>query len=295
MSDLMYNPTNGSLFNKRGMKSIEKLKFLDSLEDIYRYTGPDALAVFYPSRVLPSVYIDTDAEWPIVMPPGLIVSSKNIKDAQAYASGETETGILTSGEVYVTIDMEGTAQKMSINYLYPNEIAGILVPANGGDASALSYSDNDGEYGIVLANGAAADADADDLSISANVPIGIVNGRVYADLRERYQGYDKSHAVSVQRGGVLTLPYVLIYGAGVTATVLAAVRSAVNAKHQYVWFSGSDADTVEGYLENGTLLKSDLYGRFTRWDSSSDDQNQIFGEVVGLRNRVPYALDEIID
>jgi len=295
-SDLFYNPTGSDFTGKLPMKTVSKLAYLDSIEDLYRYNGEVSVGAYYPVRVLPSVSIDLDAEWPVVMPAGTIVSVVPIKDALGYTADDNESGIRQSGTVYVSISaIDSTALEKNINFLYTKEVAGLLVPANGGTQTNDAYTDDCGTYGILTMSGTVAEA-GDTFTRAANYPIGIVNNSVYADMRYRYLNYDArqgSNSQAVALDGVITIPYITIYGAGVTDTVLAAVRTAVDAKHQYAWFTGADADTVNAYIKPGCFLMPDIKGKFTNYDSV--DEHQKFAKIIETKHRVPWALDELID
>jgi len=295
-TDLFYNPTGGDFSNKLPMKSVEKLAYLDSIEDLYRYNGKESIGVYYPVRTLPSVDIDLDAEWPVVMPAGCIVSVIPLSDARAYVTDHDGAGIRQDGYQYVSIGVDGTALEKSINYMYPKDVAGLIVPANGGSSVNDSYTANCGTYGILTMSGEVAAASSDPYVRAANVPIGIVNHKVFSDMRLRYLNYDArqgSNGNAIALGGVITIPYIGIFGAGARATVLSAVRTAVNAKHQYAWFSEADLPTLSGVIEVGDYVMSDEYGRFTKWDGVSEAQK--FGKIIETRSRVPWNLDELID
>ena len=192
MNDLFINPVNGDFSGKQPMKRITRNEFLYSIEDIYRYGmhKDNAIGAFYPVRCLPSRSIESDSEWPIVLAAGDIVSALPIKDANAYSSGEAATGILTDGDVYVSMGIDEVALKQNINQMYPEYVSGLLVPANGGSAQSISYTDNDGLYGILTASGEVADSE-DTYTSPANAPLGIVNHQVWADMRMRYLNYDR--------------------------------------------------------------------------------------------------------
>ena len=298
-SDLFYNPTGHSFTGKQPMKSVEKLSYLNSIEDLYRYNGAESIGAYYPVRTLPSIDIDMDAEWPIVMPAGCIVSVLNIADTNAYDVDHDAAGIRATGLQYVSIGVDDVALEKSINYMYPKDIAGLIVPCNGGVETDDSYTANCGTYGILTLSGEVAEVASDVFTRTANVPVGIVNHRVFADMRLRYLNYDArqgSNADTIALGGVISIPAIAIFGAGVTATVLAAVRTAVNAKHQYLWVTGASKAACDALVYNGSQVISDPYGRFTNAAAAdASDRVQIFGRVVETRTRVPWAMDEIID
>jgi len=296
-TDLFYNPIGSDFTGKLPMKTVDKLAYLDSIEDLYRYNGEVSVGVYYPVRILPSVSIDTDAEWPIVMPAGTIVSVIPLKDALAYTSADTESGILTSGEIYVSISAidDSTALSKGINFLYPKEVAGLIVPANGGVAQNDPYTDDCGTNGILTMSGTVA-ASTDAYTRQANSPIGLVNHSVYADMRYRYLNYDarkSSAGVAVHLDGIITVPYVLIYGGGALNVVQNAVRDAVDAKHQYAWFTGTSEAIAVAKIKPGCFLMSDLFGKFTAFAGS--DETQRFAKILETRHRVPWNLDEVID
>ena len=79
INDFTYNPVNGSFSNQLPMKTVDKLSYLFSIEDCYRYHGKGSIGTYYPVRIAPSMSIDMDAEWPIIMPAGTIVSILSLK------------------------------------------------------------------------------------------------------------------------------------------------------------------------------------------------------------------------
>jgi len=179
-----YNPTGGAFSGVQPMKSLDKLSYLNSIEDCYRLTGTRRLAAFFPARPLPSVEIDLDAELPIVMCAGTIVAILPIKPQEAYANdgADSALGISASGTIPVTVGVDGVVYSKPINLLYAKEIAGCIVPANGGNAATDSYSDDDGTYGIITASGVVTN-ETTAYTRAANTPMGIVNSRIFADIR----------------------------------------------------------------------------------------------------------------
>lgn len=295
MSDqLFYNPTGEAFSGKQPMKTVDKLVFLDSMEDCYRFGGKDAIGPYYPARPLPAMYVDSDSELPIVMPAGSIVSIIPIKDAAAYLAAQAETGIRAGGAIYISMGIDDVALERNINLVYPKETAGLITLCNGGTQTTDSYADTDGENGILTASGAIAASGASYIR-EANIPMGVVNSRVYGDIRYRYLNYEVGQEpTSIALAGIFTIPFCIVYGGteGNRATVEAAMRASVKARHQFYWGNVSDLSAAEALLAVDAPSKSDAYGKFTNW--ASGDQ-QKFGRVMGLRNRVPYDLDEIID
>jgi len=294
IGDLHYNPTGEAFSGKQPMKTVEKLSYLNSIEDCYRYSSNQrVIGTYYPVRPLPAMDLDKDAEWPIVMPAGTIVSIIPLKDAQGYTTDDAVTGIRIGGDIFVSMGVDGNALEKNINIVYPKETAGLITVANGsGSGESDPYTDASGEWGLLTASGEIATT-GPTYTRAANVPIGIVNSRVYSDLRMRYLNYEVGQdPQGIALGGILTLPYVGIYGSGVIATVLTAIKGAVDSKHQYVHGEDASDSTVAGYFALDARLKPDANGKFT---NHSGDANLEFGRVLGFRNRVPYDLDEVID
>lgn len=293
MATDMYNPQGAAFHNKLPMKQISRLNQLDSIEDIHRYRIEYTLGTYYPVRCTPSISIDIDSEIPIVMSAGDIVAIKEIKPKYAYSSADNECGILQSGDVAVSLNVATAAvMKKDIDFLYPRDMSGFIVKANGGYQATDTYSANDVTYGVLTVSGSVPTAGVTTYIRSANKPAGIMGSKVKADFKHRYLNYDtKTSGYSIIPAGVLTLPVITISGSGGTlATVIANVKAAVDAKHQYILLSGtSDTDaTILGYSAAGTKLMSSLNGKFIKYDNS--DADQVFGKILEKRVRIPYDM-----
>lgn len=298
MATDMYNPQGAAFHNKLPMKTITRLNQLDSIEDIHRYRIEYTLGTYYPVRCTPSVAVDLDSEIPIVMTAGDIVAIKEIKPKQSYSSADNECGILQSGDVSVSLNVAtGAVMKKDIDFLYPRDMSGFIVKANGGYQATDTYSANDVTYGILTATGAVPTAGATTYVRAANKPSGIIGSRVMADFKHRYLNYDvKTSGYSIIPAGVLTLPVITISGSGGTlAAVITAVKAAVDPQHQYILLSGtSDTDaTIIGYNAAGTKLMSSTNGKFIKYDNS--DTDQVFGKILEKRVRIPYDMSKYDD
>ena len=294
IGDLYYNPTGEAFSGKQPMKTVEKLSYLNSIEDCYRYSSNQrVIGTYYPVRPLPAMDLDKDAEWPIAMPAGTIVSIVPLKDAQGYTVDDAVTGIRIGGDIYVSLGIDGVALEKNINVVYPKETAGLITVCNGSGGSVNDpYSDASGEWGLLTASGEIATTGVN-YARPANIPIGIVNSRVYSDLRMRYLNYEVGQdPQGIALGGILTLPYVGIYGSGDRAAVLAAIKGVVDSKHQYVHGENATGSTVEAYFGVDARLQPDANGKFTNHSGAA---NLEFARVLEKRNRVPYDLDEVID
>jgi hypothetical protein len=294
MSD-MYNPNGAGFHNKLPMKGIDRLNQFDSIEDIHRYRIDLTYGTYYPPKCTPSVSVDTDSEYPVLMPAGTIISLADIKPANAYSTNDTVAGILTSGQVAVSQNVsDGSVMTKSIDFLYGKDVAGFFVKANGGNEATDTYQTADVTCGILTIAGATPTAGATTYVRTANKPFGIVGSRVVGDLRYRYLNYEfEAKGYSIIPAGVITLPVVMVYGSGNTGTVMTAIQSAVDAKHQYIMLSGTVEATVLAKPASGLKLMPNLQGKFVEYDSV--DADQCFGKVLEKRVRMPFGMSEYED
>lgn len=282
----MYNPNGAGFHNKLPMKSIDRLKELDSIEDIHRYKIDLGYGVYYPLRHAPGKDHIVDSEMPVIMPAGSIVSIIPINAKAAYTEDDAETGILEDGEMYISIDATGTKVKKPIDFLYGGDVAGFITLANGGNEATDSYSDTDGEYGILTMSGDVADSD-DTFVRPANKPVGITASKVLADLKYRYLNYEVDQkGYVILPAGVITLPVAIVFGSGDRDSVLTAIEKAVGGKHVYVHVDAETEAAARALIGQSALLMPDKNGKFTQYDEV--DSAQIFGKVLEHRVRIPY-------
>jgi len=305
--------------NLAALKTLDDTKYLDSIEECYRYTGPNTFGTFYPAPPLPGRYYNENYQWPVVIAAGTIVSIVPYRgvveyNATNYPSGvDSATGITNDGQIFVNIGVDGTARKMELNAVFHRGMSGFVVPANGGVATNDSYSNKDGEYGIMVASNAttcaAVTTGTTAYARAANKPIGVVNTAVYAWNPYRYMNYNvHQNGFGIQKDGVFTIPYVQIYGTPVASvtTIAAAVYAAIDKRLQFMFISNGHVDTLATALAAanaaivpGTWTCSNLDGKFVPLASSGLTaqalEEQKFGKVLGIRNNIPYHMDEIID
>jgi hypothetical protein len=298
--DSFLNPNSGVLSGHKPMLRVPEVEYFDSIEDLYKYGSKQgAIGAYKPVKILPSKRINTNAKMPIVFNAGDIVSIKSINPKASYTADDAVTGILNSGDIYYTIDESGVARKVSIDAYYEEQIAGLIVPANGSSGSVnLSYTDACGDNGIILSDGSKAAVGSAPYANAANIPAGIVDSAVYSDMAHRWLNYDfEQRAIGITRGGILMLPYIGLYsstGSDITAATT-AIQAAIDKKHQYALFTGANANALNALLVSGSYLKPNAYGKFVPWVSGTDDNNLIFGEVLSTANRYPYAYNDIKD
>lgn len=285
--DNMFNPNGQPFSTSKPLKRMSNLEFLDSIEEIQRYKNVRSYSSYYPVKILPGVRQDKDKDCPVVIPAGTIVSVLDIKTKGEYGSADADTGINVDGEVAVTVsEIDGSVQSLGVDSFYRSEnVRGLIVPANGGNDVDDSYSDEDGENGVLLANGSVADSSSDDYVRSANVPFGIVPQTVYADLRQRYLNYEvKTQGQAIHMDGFLNLPFIQVWGAdgGPRTAVIDAIRSAVDDRHQYLIAVG--LNKAGATLSQKDDLMPNEYGKFTVFDGGDDKQK--FGKFMGIDNRL---------
>lgn len=300
--DLTFNPAGGAT-GKVPMKSVPSLNVGKKIEDITRYSSKRSYSAYYPVKVLPSLSIESDKDVPVVFPAGTIVSVMSIKDAAAYTVDDNVSGIRQNGEIYTTLLADGTKVKRGINSVYNASVSGLMVPANGNATEAYVYSDAMGTAGILDAAGNAVTASTAAYSNVANKPFGYVASQVYGDLRGRWLNYEYGDtAYSIEKDGVITVPYIIVTGstndaAGVTARLAALKAATANstAQHQFYSGMGYNAAAVAPMTEIGAPIRPWNRGKITYWVSGTDLEAQRCGNVIGTRNRGTTGLDEIIE
>lgn len=219
---------------------------------------------------------DKAIEKPVVLAKGTIVSlltSQTILlDATPTAAGSVsdDEGMVSptaSGTIpqYVKVS-DGTIQTVNIDdsyYGYPEEVAALLVPANGGAQADYAYTALDTDSNPFHSLGDT------DLSVGANIPVGIVMHDVYLDIRGAYLNLDYQDVVGVAHKGFIVVPYAdtnlvdnNLASGGKTFGAAAAGEgyAAIWKKFQHLAFDGSQAPS--GGL-SGALVGSDVNGRFT--------------------------------
>ena len=134
--------------------------------------------------------------------------------------------------------------------------------------------------------------------LAANIPVGVVYQDVYQDIRGQYLNYMKHDIYGVACKGFMTIPYVdtsKITDFGSDADVVPATAGkaypSIWRKYSFFYFDGS-VDEARA----GTLLQSDLYGRFKAQGTSlSQVRNvQTVGTVKSCDSRFPKELTNVI-
>jgi hypothetical protein len=242
--------------------------------------GSDALPEpFYPWKHLPVMMVDDTLEDGVVIPKGTIVSLiTNKTTTQNYGLQLGDPADASS--IYVGVDYTGGSITANIDtdyWGYGDQAAGLLIMANGGlpivpgsggtltSYTALDFNrtmDPTGNYITSVAQVG--------WNRIANIPIGIVSGDVYQDIRGanlNYQIWDKWGVLS---RGYIEIPYLdLLHDSG--GTLITAMESytgrldpegswydPVARVHAFLY----NTSTTEQRLLPGSFVKSDHYGKF---------------------------------
>ena len=230
---------------------------------------------------------DKAIEKPIVLTKGTIVSMLTnqtvLSDATPTAAGSVSDaeGMVTptaSGVIpqYEKVS-DGTLQTVNIDdsyYGYPEEVAALLVPANGGAEATYAYTALD------TTNNPFKDLGDTALSVGANMPMGIVMHDVYLDVRGAYLNLDYQDAVGVAHKGFITIPYAdtnLVDAIGV-GTFAVEGYAAIWKKFQHLAFDGSQAPS--GGM-SGAALTSDTNGRFVPVAAAASTTQALTVQTVG--------------
>lgn len=254
----------------------------------------------YPYKYLPVMWIDkrgveTRGDYApsgIVLNKGTIVSLLTNQTSINYGIPAPSS----SGTIPVYVD-ETTGnvvyQPVDDKYFgYQESIFSLLVPANGGANSTLPYSalDDEDEAGWTKSTDS-------DLVLTANKPVGIVIQNVYQDIRGAYINYETGDVYTIANKGIVHIPYVdtsKIANFGNDSNVAApagTIYESIWKKYTFIYF---DSSASEGAA--GTLVKSDMYGKFVCQDASASAAKtvQTVGSLKSTDSRFPKDLTAMI-
>lgn len=295
---IRFDPVGGAYNGVKPLKADSTLVLLSAMEDVARYDQKDVVGNFYPVKYLPALYVDGATQAPVVMAAGDIVSVVPIGSSSLLAGVSVcDTGIGADGNMYVTIGVDGNPYEKPFSYLYSAETVGLIVPCNGGSGdAALAYSSIDGDAGVLTVSGTLPTT-SDSYTVKPSKPFGVVLGRVFGDIRERYQNFNPVNpSTAVCTKGYFTIPFISIaanMSDSATASAVNAFLADVGRYHQFVYALqshtlGSGDDLA--VFAPGASLQVDGRGKFT-----IKDGNENFGKIVSLRSQAVRDLDEIID
>lgn len=279
--------------------------------NIFRDLGPgDNLSdVYYPYKYLPVGMQDVSTEDYIVIPKGRIVSLLNHYDVtepsgiQFPASGQNidiSTSAIDSTNIVTAID--------DTFWGYPEHVVGLLVPGNGGTIASGQYTSRDVTAGTLMAGGAGAVTTAQTAGpvIRPNLPIGVIAGDVYQDIRGKYLNYQLwDKAVTTITHWYIEVPYVKILTSNIgTRTIdpstpelvgTAMTFDAMNSKYTYMTIGDTHI------AKAGVPIMSDCRGNYklenaaSAIDTSTVRTSQTVGRLTALDCRYPKDLLELTD
>lgn len=278
------------------------------LRNVFRDLGPgDTLSdVYYPYKYLPCQAQDVTTEDNIVIPKGRIVSLLTHYDSSEPSGIPNPSG---AGYIYQGVNkISNTSITTLIDdyfYGYPNDVAGLLVMANGGITATGQYTSLDVTNGVI----AGLTALSAGPTIQPNYPIGVVPGDVYQDIRGRYLNYQMwDKAVGVVTDWYIEVPYVKINtNSSGTYTVdpstpeeigTTMTFAAMNSKYTYMTIYTDDV------FKAGMPVMSDIRGNYKLQGKSpaaggiSDIYNtnvQTIGKLILTDCRYPKDLLETVD
>jgi len=162
--------------------------------------GQRPAVVLIPHRSLPVKFKDKTTDQWIVIPKGRLVSVQTMLNN----AGEVFTGAFDADGVAIKVDQDGQVYGVSRNTL------GLLVPANGGDAtySALAYNADAVTAEVPATSGDILVAADGSIDFGANAPIGAVFMDIYQDIRGAYLNYDTHKNYTVVAENTIQMPFI---------------------------------------------------------------------------------------
>ena len=248
---------------------------------------------YYPAKFLPIAFQDVSTNDGVVLTKGTIVSAIG-----PFSSGTSIPTPSASGTVPVFENqVSASTQLVNIDdsfWGYPDGIAGLIVPANGGTSVSYTYTALDEQLGTYKMDKTLASA-GDTMPLTANRPIGILYNDVYADTRGKYLNYYSAFGAvnGIIRNAYIAIPFVntTLFDAAYTNNF-----STSNVYDKlYPVYSFLYATTAN--LEVGALLKADTRGKFIVEDvsTSANKTIQTVGRLHVLDNRFPKDMLEYVD
>jgi len=257
------------------------------------HAGDEPTDVFYPLKALPIAFLDVETQDPVVIAKGTIVS------AWGHFTENTHIPVPASSGTIPVYEAVGNGT-MNVNidtsfWGYPNAVAALLVPANGGSVVTLDYSQYDIDFGTYDIEGNKVTASTSGLVVPANIPIGIVAQDVYSDFRGKYLNYYSPYnkPIGILRKAYINIPFVATdkfdeaYSATFTDDTIYG-----NLWKVYAFIYDDSTD-----LTPGAFVKSDTHGKFiVESDNVSANRTiQTVGRIYTVDSRFPKGLLEYVD
>jgi len=297
-------------------------KFLSSKlrGHVERSEGIRPADAFYPYKCLPAMFIDTELQDAVVIPKGTIVSLLTSQSNSSVSpSGITEVG--SSGVIPVFEDARSTQSAIITTNIddgywgYPDAVAGLLVPANGGVQSRIPYSADDATVGtftcsgLVVTAAMGANPESNYCLVDANMPVGIAFGDVYQDIRGKYINYQIWEIWGILCDFYIEVPYVDINN----VTTFASGYMQLVSEHAYNLNATNDAGYIATWKQHafmyidgtggqfdgqaGQLVCPDINGKFIPQGATATTAAtaQTVGKLILVDSRYPKDMLELVD
>jgi hypothetical protein len=258
---------NSNVTPRTPLRAIQDVALNRTIGELEVSEGTNPHLPCYPYKYLPVMVIDNASDEGIVLVKGTIVSL--ITNQTNLVDGIPASGIpepITSGNIPITDDATTTAVDWIVgniddNYFgYDQSVIGLLVPANGGTASAIPYSSFDTTVATF------ADSGTQPLNLGANMPVGIVYQDVYQDIRGFNLNYQMHDVYGYASRGFINVPFVdtaAVTTFGSSADTQTATLDTTSCYYKiwrkYAFFYFSHANNGGSA---GQILRSDLLGKF---------------------------------
>jgi len=241
-------------------------------------------------KYLPVTQRDITTEDYVVIPKGRILSALSVYDLTPTGGikGVNDSGVLFGYEDQVAGGIGSYSQDMSY-FGYDEYISNVLVPANGGNAAKLFYTQKDVDAGTLKADGTYAVA-GDEVATLANRPIGVAYHDWYQDIR----GKNLNYRMWADGGHVLTdwfveVPFVQASGTPFRATDAVDANQAkfrnVSDVFAYLTIDNSGDEIVSPI---GQLISPDFIGNY-KPQGTEDKTSQTVGKLMALDTRYPKS------
>lgn len=164
----------------------------------------------------------------------------------------------------VVTDIDGTA------FGYDESVTTLMVPANGGKSAVYAYN-----HALEREVGSPIDSATKAIEIPANIPYGVLVARMWQNTSGRFLNFEDTDLYSPIKDGRFWIPYVDTtkvdwfgtYSADASTGVetIGAGYASVYKEYQFAILKSdkpANVGTVDCLPEAGSLLTSDIYGKF---------------------------------
>ena len=280
--------------------------------NIHRDLGPgDHLSdVYYPFKYLTAQMMDVSTEDYIVLIKGRGASLlTHYDDTGAEASGIMPPSGAQSIDIAISaIDSSYITTTIDDSFWgYPENVSALLVPANGGVTASGQYTARDvTAKTLIPGGGEVATALTAGPVITPNIPVGILLGDVYQDIRGKYLNYQLwDKAVAVSTHCYMEVPYVRIAAGskndklvdpGTPEEIGTSMRfDTMNSKYVYMVIGHTDVQSAGVPVTCDTRGNYKLQNTNTAIATDTRQDSQTIGRMIKTDCRYPKDLLELVD